>query len=415
MSVSHKIVIILFLFFLASSFRIDAKENEHLETAIKPNIIWIVLEDISNDLGSYGNEIIKTPNLDKLASEGTQYSNAFATSPVCSPSRSAFFTGMYQTSIGVHNHRSHADDGYQLPEQVKLISDYLREENYYTILMGPKQKTDFNFHPRVEPFDAMDGEMKSSGGAYTHGPVDESILDKPAWKKYKKEGEGKPFFAQINYSESHRTFIHDEENSIDPTLVKIPSYYPDHDITRRDWALYLETIQWLDKKIGNLFKELENENVLDNTVVFIFGDHGAPMLRGKQWLYDSGIQVPFILWGKGIEQGKVTNQLVSLIDIVPTTMKLAGVDVPEYIEGQSFLGNKPSEREYVYAQRDRLGATEDRIRAIRSKQFKYILNYYPNLSYSNFSAYKKIQYPVLTLMEYLHEKNQLTPIQGTYR
>ncbi|WP_083690032.1 sulfatase [Colwellia sp. UCD-KL20] len=387
------------------------KEGSSKRTDKKPNIIWIVLEDISQDLGAYGNDLVLTPNLDRLAREGTKYTNAYATSSVCSPSRSAFFTGMYQTSIGAHHHRSHQHDNFRLPKHVKLVSEYMREAGYYSLLMGPKQKTDFNFSPLVEPFDAVDGEMAKSEGAYSHGPVNESILNKPAWKKYKKEGNNKPFFAQINYSETHRTFIHDPKNPINPDKVKVPSYYPDHDLVRRDWALYLETVQWLDQKIGVLFNELKQEKALDNTVVFVFGDHGRAMARGKQWLYDSGIQVPFIVWGEGIAKGAVSDELISLIDVMPTTLSLAGVKIPKYLEGNEFMGENTIPRKNIFAQRDRLGSTEDRIRAVRNKQYKYILNYYPNLPYSQFSGYKKLEYPVVTLMEMFNEQNKLTPVQ----
>ena len=379
--------------------------------AKKPNIIWVVLEDISLDLGSYGHPLVKTPHLDKLAAEGTRYTHAYATSSVCSPARSAFFTGMHQTSIGAHHHRSHLKDGYLLPDGVKMLSEYLRQAGYFNLLMGPKQKTDFNFSHQADAFDAMDGELKYSGGAYTHAPIDMKILDKPAWAQY---GKDKPFFAQINYSEAHRTFISDSRNPINPDDVQLPSYYPDHELARRDWALYLETIQYLDQKIGNLFEELDQAGALENSVVFIFGDHGRAMLRDKQWLYDGGIRVPLIVWGKGIEQGKVNDELVSLIDLAPTTMHLAGLKVPDYMEGQVFLGDDVEPRSYVYAQRDRCDETDDRIRAVRDKRFKYIKNFFPHQPYTQFNAYKKLQYPVMTLMQQLHEEGKLTPVQEQF-
>ncbi|WP_196797997.1 sulfatase [Colwellia sp. PAMC 21821] len=388
--------------------------QQAVNKAGKPNVIWVVLEDISLDLGAYGHPLVKTPNLDKIAKEGMRFNNAFATSSVCSTTRSAFFTGMHPTSIGAHHHRSHLTDNYQLPEQVKMLSEYTREAGYFNLLMGPKQKTDFNFATRVEPFDAMDGEIQYSGGAYTHGPVKESILNKPAWQKYLKQGEGKPFFAQINYSETHRTFINDVEDPIDVSLVKPPSYYPDHDIVKRDWALYLETVQHVDKKIGVLFNELEQAGALENTIVFIFGDHGRAMLRDKQWLYDGGIQVPLIAWGKGIEANTVNNDLVSLIDLAPTSLSLIGEPVPAYMDGKVILGKDKITREYIYAQRDRCDETDDRIRAVRDTQFKYIKNFKPEQPYTQFNAYKKLNYPVLTLMQKMHDAGELSPMQDQF-
>ena len=409
-------LLIIFKLLILAFFSLDAfsdtsiKENKN-ENKDRPNIIWVVLEDISLDLSIYGNELVKTPNLDRIAKQGTVYTNAYSTSAVCSPSRSAFFTGMHQTSIGAHHHRSHLTDGYELPSNVKMLSEYLREAGYFNLLMGPKQKTDFNFHHKASAFDSMDGEIKYSGGAYTHAPTDTKILDKSAWARY----DGKsPFFAQINYSESHRTFIADPDNPINPKDVDIPSYYPDHPITRRDWALYLETVQTVDKKVGNLFKELESAGALENTIVFIFGDHGRAMLRDKQWLYDGGIRVPLIVWGKGIETGKVSDELVSLIDLMPTTMNLANIPVPDYLEGNVFIGEKPELREYIYAQKDRCDETDDRVRAVRDKRFKYLKNYYPNQPYTQFNAYKKLQYPVLTLMQHLNEQGKLTPVQAQF-
>ncbi|WP_077342153.1 sulfatase family protein [Pseudocolwellia agarivorans] len=380
----------------------------------KPNVIWLVLEDISLEVGSYGDTLVKTPNLDKLSKMGTRYTNAYATSPVCSPTRSAFFTGMNQTSIGAHHHRSHLEDGYQLPQHVKMLSEYLRDEGYYNLLMGPKQKTDFNFSHIVSAFDATDGEIKYSGGAYTHAPIDRKILGHRAWNQYKKEAPEKPFFAQINYSETHRTFIADPKNPINPDDVKLPSYYPDHELVRRDWALYLETVQTVDQKVGNLMAELEAAGALENTIVFVFGDHGRAMLRDKQWLYDGGLRVPLIVFGKGIAQGKVSDELVSLIDLAPTTLDMIGADVPDYMEGHVFIGKNTKPRNHVFAQRDRCDETDDRIRSVRGKRFHYIKNFYPEQPYTQFNAYKKLQYPVLTLMQKLHEEGKLTPTQALF-
>lgn len=380
----------------------------------KPNVIWLVLEDISLEVGAYGDTLVKTPNLDRLATQGTRYTNAYATSSVCSPSRSAFFTGMNQTSIGAHHHRSHLKDGYKLPKHVKMLSEYLRDEGYYNLLMGPKQKTDFNFNHIASAFDATDGEIKYSGGAYTHAPIDTKILGNNAWKQYKKEAPNKPFFAQINYSETHRTFIADPKNPVNPDHVKLPSYYPDHELARRDWALYLETVQTVDQKVGRLFDELESAGALDNTIVFIFGDHGRAMLRDKQWLYDGGLRVPLIVVGKGIEQGKVENKMVSLVDLAPTTLDLIGANVPSYMDGKVFMGDNAEHRTHVFAQRDRCDETDDRIRSVRDKRFHYIKNYYPEKPYTQFNTYKKLQYPVLTLMQKLHEEGKLTPEQALF-
>ncbi len=372
-----------------------------LEKEMRPNIIWIVAEDICPDLSCYGHPLIKTPNLDQLATEGVRYTHAFSTSPVCSPTRSAFFTGMYQTSIGAHHHRSHMNDGYMLPDGVGLLSDYFREAGYFTLLMGPKQKTDFNFQVSSPVFDAVDGEFGGSMGAYHHGAVNVSVFDGPAWKQYPGD---LPFFAQINFSETHRTFINDPAHPIDPNQVVVPPYYPNEPLVRSDWSLYLETIQVLDQQIGQLMADVKARDLDKNTIVLFFGDHGRPMLRGKQWLYDGGIHVPLIVrWPGHLNPGTVSDELVSLIDLAPTSLSLAGIDVPVHMEGQVFLGVKKAQaRTYIFAARDRCDETDDRIRCVRDKQFKYVRNFYPERPYTQFNAYKKLQYPVLTLMQVRH-------------
>lgn len=414
---STKYVLILLSLLIsntASATEGASKMKSTHPSAKQPNIIWVVLEDISLDLAYNGTPAVKTPNLDRIASEGVRYSNAFATAAVCSTARSAIFTGMHATSIGAQHHRSHLSDNYTLPKGVRMVSEYMRDAGYVSLLMGPKQKTDFNFTPKVNAFDAQDGEVKYSGGAYTHAPIDTKILDKSAWKTYQEKYADKPFFTQINYSETHRTFIADPDDPINPKDVKLPSYYPDHEITRRDWALYLETVQTVDKKVGLLFDELEEAGVLDNSIVFIFGDHGRAMLRDKQWLYDGGLRVPLIVWGKGIPANQSNDTLVSLIDIMPTSMDLAGIKVPQYIEGKVMFGPHKETRDYVYAHKDRCDETDDRVRAVRDNQFKYIKNFYPEKPYTDFNAYKNLQYPVMALMNKLNAQGKLTPQQALF-
>ncbi|UCF00431.1 MAG: sulfatase [Planctomycetota bacterium] len=351
------------------------------------NILWIIAEDLSPDLGCYGNALVKTPNIDNLAGEGARYTNAFTTSPVCSPSRSAFMTAMYQTSIGVHHHRSHRYDGYTLSEPVKVITEYFRAGGYFScncagLNRQKPGKTDFNFSVE-NPYDGTD------------------------WRQRRV---GQQFFAQINFSETHRPFKRDTENPIDENKVKLPPYYPDHRIARRDWADYLEHIQILDEKVGNVLKRLEEDGLADNTIVFFFGDHGRPHVRGKQFLYEGGIRVPLIIrWPGHIEAGTVVDDLVSAIDFGPTSLKLAGIEPPKHMQGQVFIGPDAKKREFVIAARDRCDGTVDRIRCVRTKRFKYIRNYYPNRPYMQFNLYKKHRYPVWSLMQVLYAAGKLTP------
>ena len=359
----------------------------------RPNILWLDAEDLCPDLNCYGNLIVKTPNLNKLASEGIRYENAFTTSPVCSPSRSAIFTGMYQTTIGAHHHRSHREDGYELPDGVKLVTEYFREAGYFCCRCEAEEpdtpgKLDFNFKMTFD--EAFDGT---------------------SWNQCE---DGQPFFAHVHFKETHRTFESDPDNPIDPHYVHIPPYYPDHPITRKDWALYLETVQVLDKKIGKILNKLEETGLSENTIVFFTGDHGRPMLRGKQWLYDSGIHIPLIIRWKGkIKPGQVSDKLVSSIDFAPTWLKMAGINPPANMQGRNILDDK-TEREYIFSARDRCDETDDRIRCVRSRYYKYIRNFDPELPYMQFNAYKKYQYPVWTLMNYLNKKGMLNSVQESW-
>ncbi|MEB2363886.1 MAG: sulfatase-like hydrolase/transferase, partial [Bryobacterales bacterium] len=197
--------------------------------AARPNILWIIGEDFSPDLGCYGNSLVHTPQLDRLASEGVRFSHAFVTAPVCSASRSAIATGMYQTSIGAHHHRSHRTDGYRLPAPVQVFTEYFREAGYHTSnvitaatgLRGTG-KTDFNFHA-------------------------DRVFDGTDWQQRKP---GQPFYAQVNFPETHRAFRPSPERPINRAKSIPPPYYPDHPAAREEWAMYLETAQNLDAKAG---------------------------------------------------------------------------------------------------------------------------------------------------------------------
>ncbi len=353
----------------------------------QPNVLWIYGEDLSPDLACYGTPAVATPNIDRLAGEGTLFKNAFVTCPVCSPSRSALITGTYQTHFDAHNHRSNRDK--PLRSDMKLITDCFREAGYFTSNSpGPpynrRGKTDFNFH-RENPFDGID---------------------------WSERDEGQPFYAQINIPDTHRVFKPFPDRPINPDDVELPSYYPDHPLTRKDWALYLESIQILDRKVGKILDRLDEEGLTDNTIVFFISDHGRAHIRCKQFLYDGGIRIPLIVRYPGnVDAGVVSDELVSGVDFMPTSLSLTGIDIPNYVQGQIFLGSEATSRDAIYAARDRCDGTDDRIRCIRTKQYKLIRNYHPELPYMQFNGYKKLQYPLWTLIRILSEKGELTEAQ----
>jgi uncharacterized sulfatase len=354
-----------------------AQASQVAETALseKPNILWIDVEDLSPDLSSYGNELVHTPNIDRLAEEGVRYTHAFAVNPICSPSRSGIITGMYPTTIGAHNHRS----SVELPEQVELVTQLLRETDYFITARRPKN--DYNFS-RTPTFRDLD------------------------WDTLPHH---QPFFAQIHFQEAHRTFQNDPDHPIDPAEVDLPPYYPNRLLTRVDWARYLETIQILDERVGWLLERLEEAGLAENTVVFLTSDHGRAMPRGKEWLYEGGIRVPLIVrWPGRIEPGQVREKLISNIDLAPTWLEIAGVAPPEWMQGRPFLGYRTNSREYVVATRDRAGSTVDRIRAMRTGRYKYMRNFYPKRPYLQFNEYKYRQYPTVALIEQLQRKDSLS-------
>ncbi len=332
-----------------------ARGRAEQQPAQRPNILWLVSEDTGPELGCYGYPLVHTPNLDRLAAEGVRFTNAVTNAPVCSASRSSFMTGMYCTSIGAHNHRSHRGDGFGLPEGVHVFTKYLRDAGYFTALCG-NRKTDWNFTDSEKPYDSF------------------------AWEDLKAH---QPFFAQYQFTETHRAFRRCPEHPVDPAKVTLPPCYPDHPVAREDWALYLEDVNVLDQKIGEVLKKLDADGLADNTLVFYFGDHGHPHIRGKQFLYEGGIHIPLVIrWPGHLQPGAVEDELVSALDFAPTMLDLTGAPVPKHLQGRVFLGpHKQPEPEYVFATRDRCDETVDRLRCVRDRRHKYIRNFRdaPNL------------------------------------
>lgn len=363
-----------------------------------PNVLWILGDDLGPDLACYGTPAVKTPNLDRLAAQGARFTRAYTTAPVCSPSRSALITGMYQTSIGAQHHRSHREDGYTLPAGVRLVTDHFRDAGYYTAnvrTLTPQLKvpgkTDFNFAAKV-PFDGDD------------------------WSQLKAH---QPFYAQVNFVEPHRGADWEQARNrpglVDPAAVALPPYYPDHPTTRDDYANYLDAVQLLDAKVGTVLKLLEDGGLAENTVVFFFGDNGRCHVRDKQWLYDGGLHVPLLVrWPGRVAPGTVRDDLVSAIDITATSLWAAGVKTPDRMQGRVFLGPDARPREYVFGARDRCDETVDRIRCVIGRRYHYLRNYHPEWPYTQPNQYKETQYPVLNLMKQLHAAGKLTAAQELF-
>lgn len=384
----------------------DASESVvAIPSSAPPNILWIMSEDMGPELGPYGTREVKSPVIDALAKDGMIFDRAFTTAPICSISRSALYTGMYQTTIGAHQHRTRKKDKRPLPENVALLTDQFREAGYFTALLtrvakdeaankwlNPRAKTDWNFTYDGAPYDSDD------------------IADLKA---------NQPFFAHVQFGETHRGRDWDDainkiDHPADPDKVVIPPYYPDHPIVREDWADYLNAVMAFDLKTGLVLERLKEEGVADNTIVIVLSDHGRAMVRGKQWLYDSGLHIPLIIYipeglavPEGFVRGTRSEQLVSGIDITATTLVLGGAYREGRIQGRPFFGEAAHARDYVFAARDRADETSDYMRTVRNNQFRYIKNFHPERPYTQFNAYKETEYSPYRLMFRLHNEGKL--------
>ena len=338
----------------------------------RPNILWLSCEDISPHLGCFGDPHAITPNIDRLATEGVRFTNAFTTAGVCAPVRSGVITGLYQTTLGTHHMRCTP----QIPDHVKPFPTYLREAGYYCT---NNSKQDYQFRT-------------------PKGVWDESSR-KAHWRNRKNPDQ--PFFAVFNFTGCHESGIANEDKyrSVtavltddqrqDPDALDLPPYYPDTPAVREDWKRNYELITALDHWAGKMIQQLKDDGLYDNTIIFFWSDHGIGLPRAKRWLYDSGTHIPLVVripeafrtHGQGTP-GQANDQLVSSIDFGLTVLRLAGLEMPEHVQGQPFLGKDlPEPRDYVYGARDRMDERYDIIRMARDKRFLYIRNYEPLKTY----------------------------------
>jgi uncharacterized sulfatase len=338
---------------------------------VRPNILWISCEDISPHLGCYGDPHAITPNLNALATQGVRFSHAYTTAGVCAPCRSGIITGMYQNSIGTHHMRCDA----RLPDWLRPFPMLMRESGYYCT---NNSKTDYQF------------SRPTSQQIWDHSGRDAH------WKN--RSDKSQPFFAVFNFTGCHESGIAGDQKYREVTrelspdqrqdasrLTTLPPYYPDTPTVREDWKRNYELITAMDAWAGNLIEELKAEGVDGETIVFFWSDHGVGLPRAKRWLYESGTHIPLIVripekfrvQGQG-QPSSVDSQLVSSVDFGPTVLNLAGVAIPDYIQGRAFLGTGlTAPRRYIFGARDRMDERYDIIRAVRDQRFRYIRNFEP--------------------------------------
>ncbi|MCG8584638.1 MAG: sulfatase [Pirellulales bacterium] len=368
----------------------------------RPNIVWIFVEDMNGWMGCYGDDTVPTPNIDALAERGTRFDRCYMPAGVCSATRSAIALGAMQTSLGVHNHRSSRrrvpGEVISLPDGVKTVYQVLRENGYYVASTGGKN--DFNFMWRMEDL-------------YDHGGKRIGFTG-PIWEGRKK---GQPFFAQIQLRGGKnsgrfkgRTATGKKSTDTDPAKMEVPPYYPDHPIIRRELAHHYDCIRQTDDEVGEIIAALKKDDLLESTIVFFWTDHGMRLPRHKQWLYEGGIRVPLVVAGPGIPKGKVRDDLVSGIDITATSLALADIKPPKYMEGRDFFAKNYKPREYVVSARDRCDYTIERVRAVTTKRYKYLRNFLTDRPFMQPQYRDGRDY--VEIGRRLHKEGKLTPAQA---
>ena len=376
---SYSLKVFLYTFFVFSTNTYCKSTNEKL------NVIWISCEDMGPVLGTYGVNEISTPNIDKLAEQGVKYTNAYSTVGVCAPSRFSIITGMYPARLGAHNMRSGNFYTYKDPDKltykqnkgvvdksgenvpeyevvtpanVKVFTEYLRNENYYCI---NNNKCDYQFNSPFTAWDEVSGNIS-----------------------YKDRPENTPFFYVKNLMVTHESRIwlrKDEPITVDKNILKIPAYYPDIPEVRNDIAIKYSNIQEMDRQVGEIISDLKNDNLLDKTIIFFWSDHGGNLLRQKRAVGNSGLKVPLIVrFPDGYRSGEVDDRIVSLMDLGPTTMSLLGIKPPLFLDGKAFLGKfKTKPRSYAFGSADRFDESTDMQRSVIDGRYVYIKNFMPEL------------------------------------
>ena len=376
----------------------------------RPNVLWITAEDISPDLGCYGDTYARTPNLDRLAQEGVRYTHAFATAPVCSPARSCLITGMYATSLGTQHLRSL----FPIPERFEGYPAYLRRAGYYCT---NNEKTDYNTAGEQAIIAASWDE--SSGQAH-----------------WRKRPAGQPFFSVFNLMVSHQSrasvwpwaqFESLAAKALapaerhDPDQAPVPPYYPDTPCVRRTLARYYDCVTAMDKEVGRILAELAADGLAEDTIVFFYGDNGRGLPRGKRTLYDTGLHEPLLIrFPKKYQHlapavpGQTIDRLVSFVDFAPTLLRLLDIQPPPHMQGVPFLGpHAGPPREAVYGARDRVDEAYDLARSVRDHRYLYIRNYVPHLAWNQPEGFSD-QAPMRREITQLAAAGKLNPAQMAY-
>lgn len=363
--------------------------------AARPNILWVSAEDISPNLGCYGDAYASTPALDAFAKRGTVYRHCWSNAGSCAPARTALITGVYPTSAGAEHMRSLVP----MSPRIRMFPQILREAGYYC---SNNSKTDYNL--------AAAGDVWDESSPRAHW------RNRPA---------GAPFFSVFNLTKSHESQIQTPLGSgaPDPAAAPLPPFHPDTPEVRRDWARYYENIATMDGQFADLLAHLEADGLADDTIVFFFGDHGSGMPGFKHTARNSGLHAPLIIHvpeplraiaGASFEPGARIDRLVSFVDFAPTVLSLTGLQPPEWMQGRAFLGpHETPPREYVHGFRGRAGSRVDMVRSVRDQRHIYIRNYLPHIPAGRPNYYAGTPLSARIWRELFHQGN-LTPEQSAY-
>ncbi len=386
----------------------------------RPNILWFVVDDMSANFSCYGETTIATPRVDRLAAEGTRFSRAYVTAPVCSPCRSALITGRYQTSIGAHNHRSGRGElKIHLPEGVEPVPGILQRAGYYTCsLSGLLSEGGGDKSGK-----GKGGGKRRLGKTDYNFEYDPGIYDGPDWSG---RAEGQPFFMQVQiaggklregpmeqregkFRAKVRAVLGD---ATDPAKVVLPPHYPRDPVLVQDWADYLDAVRLTDHHVGSVLDRLEKEGLGGSTLVVFMTDHGISHARGKQFLYDEGTHVPLVVRGPGIPAGATRDDLVEHIDLAALSLAAAGLTVPGWMQGRDLFAEGYAPRSEAFAARDRCDETVERLRSLRTDRYLYIRNYHPQRPHLQPNRYKDAK-DILVALRAAHEAGTLPPLSET--
>ena len=382
---------ILFLFLLITC---TSSKNKYF----RPNIVWLVAEDLGPYIPSFGDSTIVTPNLSRLANEGVCYNNVYSVSGVCSPSRASIVTGMYPTSIGAHHMRTLSQQpaakqkgliNYEVvpPPQVKMVSQILRENGYYCT---NNQKEDYQFYKSLTAWDESSifahwrNRPKNINffSIFNFGVTHESNLWDPWYRQFDLD----PFPPERDIGKWWENFVGIEKPLFihEDTKISVPPYLPDNNIVKEDMRRMYSNIVEMDNKIGLILKQLEKDKLLEETIVVFYTDHGGPLPREKRLLFDSGIKVPMIIrFPNKARAGRKDDRLISFVDFAPTLLSMVNIPPQEYYQGIAFEGiyKSKNKRKYIHAAADRFDEHYDMIRATKDKRYKYLKNFKPQKPY----------------------------------